>query len=270
MELDGADITHQHLFLGYRPLVVAVPAVHSREHGELILYHTSTPRPVARISLKRIGLPAMGSSHVFFTGERARSRFLPWWQWPHDRWRRWKNTRREGNVATIATEIHMTRIAYAIPRAIHLAAVGTPEHCNIFPTDLHGATKDGHYLLSLRHSGKACSQVQELGRLALFIMPLNSHREVYDLGHRHGSGLEPATAITSIDGGWKEHPRPLGAIAAKTLVVMEHADSGIHRIFRCAIEGEEVFKAGPVLAHTHASPLTWLLHRGLAPETLLR
>lgn len=270
MELGGVDVTDHHLFLGYRPLVIAASNVHAKEGGELGLFHTTSARPVARIALKRIELQSLGSSHVFFTGERARSHFLPWWQWPHDRWRRWQNARRAGNVATIAAEIDMTRIAYAVPRAIHLAVVGAPDGCNIFPTDLHGASDDGHYLLSLRHSGKACAQVQELGSLALFNMALDRHREVYDLGARHGSDPGPAASITAIDGEWNAHARPAGSLASKTLRVIDHADIGIHRIFRCVIEKEEVFRSAPLLAHTHASPLTWLARRGLVPEILLR
>jgi hypothetical protein len=187
-----------------------------------------------------------------------------------DRLRRWKNLRRAGNVAGIASEVDMTRIAYAVPREIHLAVVGPPERCNIFPTDLHGAESSGHYLLSLRHGGKACAQVQEAGSLALFRMPLACFREVYALGGRHAHGPRAAAEITAIDGAWNAWARPVGALSARSLRVLSHDDVGIHRIFRCTIEGEERFGEAPVLSHAHASPLTFLEHHGRLPAVFLR
>lgn len=267
-ELSGVDVTRDHLFLGYRPLVLAMPATGTRP-GELLLRSPLQQRPVAGITLAGIDPPGMGSDFTFLTGTRAWSRFLPWPQWPLDRIRRWRNARRHGNVATVPAEIDMTRILYALPREIHLAVVGSPDRCNIFPTDLHGELA-GRYLVSLRHTGKACTQVMEEGSFALYRMPLDLFRQVYALASRHMGDPTAALAIAAIDGSWNGHARPLGAIAARLLRVEAHADAGIHRIFRCRVEREEHFKNGPVLAHVHAAPATRLRRLGRALAVRLR
>jgi hypothetical protein len=227
-------------------------------------------RPVASIALKRIDLPGIGSNVGFFTGERPRSHFLPWPQWPLDRIRRWRNARKTGNVAHAGAEVDMTRIAYAWPREIHLAVVGDPGHCNIFPTDLHGVEGADHYLISLRHAGNACSQVIDAGSFALFRMPLERFREVYALGARHMGPFQHANEITAIQGEWNRHALPTAALSARSLRIEAHADAGIHRVIRARIEKAEAFGSGPVLAHVHAAPATWLARHGGAPDVRLR
>lgn len=267
-ELDGEDISGRHLFLGYRPLVVAVEGDRPSA-GELLLRSTHQRRTVAGILLKRIDLPGIGSGITFFTGTRAWSRFLPWSQWPLDRVRRWRNARKRGNVATVPAEIDMTRIMYAQPREIHLAVVGSPGRCNIFPTDLHGTIR-GRYLISLRHAGKACAQVMEQGSFALFQMAPDRYKDVYALAPRHMGEPTAASTIAAIDGSWNGAPRPAGAHAARRLSIGTHHDAGIHRIFQCRIDRDEKFSRGPVLAHVHASPASWLLRHGHPLEVRLR
>ena len=53
------------------------------------------------------------------------------------------------------------QIAYSIPRNISLITVGQNDRFNLFPTDLHGPVNEDHYIISLRHEGKACQQVMK-------------------------------------------------------------------------------------------------------------
>jgi hypothetical protein len=270
---NGADITHQFLFLGYRPLVIAVPRtiIGEAERTSLLLRSpfTTERASLARIALKRWWIPALGEDMAFFIGVGSSSRLQSRDERILDLLRQWRNARKSNNIRSHAGEFEMTRIAYAWPREIHLATVGPPEACNIFPTDLHGGAGDG-CLNSLRIGGKALKQVQEQKRFALFRMPLARYKEVYALAPRHVSDTTSAALITSVRRTWQGHAVPESALSGRVLLVEAFADQGIHRIMRSSIIAQELFAAGSALAHVHRMPLTWLKEQGRAPDVLLR
>jgi hypothetical protein len=266
--LSGASIDPRTiLFLGYRPLVLGLPEEVAPGDGLLTLEHGGTA--IAAIRLEEFTEKHWPGIRLF-GAMQSWQRFLPPMLEPLDRLRQRINERRAGNVTRSMLEYDRLRVAYAQPREIHLAVVGTPERCNIFPTDLHGPLGDDGYIISLRHANAVCAQLHVLGTLLLCRMALDAYKDVYQLGVRHNARLQNAESIratTSVFGG---HAVPEGTRSAILLELRAHQDLGIHRLHRFAVKERVHFSNGPVLAHAHAAPLGWLTRRKLAPEVRLR
>ena len=266
--IDGKPIDPRSLlFLGYRPLVLGLSEEVVVSEGLLKLEHSG--EAIARIELQE--LPEKHWPGIrLFGGTKTWQRFLPPMLEPWDRLRQRLNERRIGNVTRSMTEYDQLRIAYAQPREIHLAVLGSPERCNIFPTDLHGALGTDGYIISLRHANAVCKQLQERGTVLLCRMALDSYKEVYRLGARHNAAWESAASIratTSLFGG---HAVPDGTRSAMLLELRDQHDIGIHRMHRFLVKDGAHFSDGPVLAHAHAAPLGWLKRRRSEPQSFLR
>ena len=268
-KLDDAEVDPTRiLFFGYRPLILGLdhPGSPTPQFLQLDLDGTA----IARIKLVPLkGHKQLSGIHLF-GGRDPWQRFLPPWIAPLDRLRQWLNARRSSNVPLARGEYDMLRIAYAQPREIHLAVVGGPERCNIFPTDLHGPVGNDDYIISLRHANAACAQVMVQRDLLLCRMNLDRYRVVYGLARRHGADVDQATRITSINGSLAGHALPEGALSVMQLELRDHADHGIHRLLRFSVKERIHVKDGPVLAHAHAGPLGLLKRRGPAPVVLTR
>lgn len=253
------------LFLGYGPLVLGLPP--GRAGDVLELHQAASPVASMRLrALDDLRWPGM----AWKRGDAPRQRFLPAVWEPLDRLRQWINSRQRGNVTRAMKDYDLLRIAYAQPREIHLAVVGPPERCNIFPTDLHGPVGPEHYIISLRHANKACAQVQAAGRLVLCRMHLDRYRVVYGLARRHGASMEPAGTITQVNGDLFGHALPKGTLDALHLQLEDHVDAGIHRLLRFRIMDAQHVGGGAVLAHAHAAPLGLLKRSGRPVQVLLR
>lgn len=266
--VNGAAIDPQAiLFLGYRPLVLGVPAEVAPGVGWLKLEQEGNA--ITAIQLKELPEKQWPGIRLF-TGSKSWQRFLPPMLEQLDRLRQALKARRTGNVTQSMTEYDQLRMAYAQPREIHLAVVGSPDRCNIFPTDLHGALGDDGYIISLRHANAVCAQLRERGELLLCRMALDTYKDVYRLGARHNAGWENASRISSTTSHFEGHAVPDGTRSAMLLKLRDDLDIGIHRLHRFVAKERAHFSDGPVLAHAHAAPLGWMKRRGLAPPALLR
>lgn len=255
------------LFLGYRPLVLGLTEEVAPGEGWLKLERGG--KAIAAIHLKELPEKQWPGTRLF-GAMQSWQRFLPPMLEPLDRLRQRINERRAGNVTRSMLEYDQLRVAYAQPREIHLAVVGTPERCNIFPTDLHGPLGDDGYIVSLRHANAVCAQLRERGTLLLCRIALNAYKDVYQLGTRHNATWENAERIRRTVSVFAGHAVPEGTRSAMLLELQDHHDVGIHRLHRSAVKERAEFSDGPVLAHAHAVPLGWLKRRGLAPPVLLR
>ncbi len=266
--VDGASIDpHDLLFLGYRPLVLGLTGNVTLGRGVLTLGRAG--KVIASMHIEPFNSFQWQGVRLL-TGSNSTQHFLPSWLDPLDRLRQRLNERRAGNVTRSLAEYDQLRIAYAHPREIHLAVVGSPGHCNIFPTDLHGPLGNGEYVISLRHANKVCAQVEERAVVLLCRMALDSYKDVYRLGARHQAGWDPAERITATGPAFHDHAVPAGTRSAMLLELRDHHDIGIHRLFRFVVKDKIPISEGPVLAHAHAGPLGWLKRRGLAPTVLMR
>jgi hypothetical protein len=265
-----SELTQTHLFVGYSPLLLAFPAgIEHQEHKTLLF--TSTPqrsgeRPplasiIATLQLKRSS--ASGPGYVLYEGIFARHRLLsPWKQWWIDQHNRYCK-QDAGNLFLAGNRYRQVQVAYALPRAVSLICVQGPGGCNLFPTDLHGALPGAQYLISLRHGGKACEQVQAAGELLLSHMEPARAGTVYSLGKNHMQPLG-ATERFRFSGSFKGYPVPEGAVRVRRLVLEGYEDSGIHRLLRFRVAGEQAWGTGGSLAHVHAAYAAWRRKRGLA------
>ena len=285
------DVTGTHLFLGYRPLVLAIPfadadsaAARAAEvclgfqAGAFIADSTWRGFPtardsIARLHLKKIQERRMGDRLlVFYEGVRGAHRLLGPFHRFMNGWLEQLKRRPEGNVALDPNLYEQVRIAYSLPRIISLVSVDDRERMNLFPTDLHGPVGDAHYASSLRIGGRACEQVEAGRRIVISEIAADAFELAYRLGKNH---MKPAQERAAFE----LHPSPsatlgLGVPAAVTryreLEWYEHLDCGIHRVFLYRVLRDARVAGGPRLAHLHKCYAQWRADRGLSTRYLLR
>jgi hypothetical protein len=289
----AADVTQQHLFLGYKPLIIGIifPADKISEavnratqiclsfHQQPFVMNSrwagfSTDKgAVARLMLKRIYEKHLGNYRVlFYEGVYGRHSFIsPWHQFVNTQRDRLKRNT-AGNVDLPGNLHDMVRIAYAVPRIVPLITVSGGGGMNMFPTDLHGPVSPRFYISSLRIGGKANAQVDRLKKLALSYMDVNAFRQVYALGKNHMQELREADLFSCSPRRSKVYdlPLPLHATGYRELCETGSFDAGIHRIHFYEQVHDEKLQDGHTLAHIHQYYAQWRLNLGMLTNMLLR
>src|ERR1700694_404044 len=281
------DITSLHLFTGYCPLVFTffAPADSLTDlPGSMEILFTETaiktnavlPQKVALagLSLRCVHRQRAGDLTLFFyEGLHGWHRFIP----PSGQWiGRLRNrlyNRKPGNVYLPGNLHTQVQVAYALPRKICLITVGSGGWYNLFPTDLHGAAGASCYVISLRHAGKACSQVEAAGRVVLSDMDASACKKVFRLGKNH---MQPPREKAAFDFGPGESeyfhlPLPQDAVAYTELELAASFLHGIHKLLIFRVVCRETIRAGAgTLAHIHNSYATWRHKKQLPGNYLLR
>ncbi|HET7896644.1 MAG TPA: hypothetical protein VFL47_03225, partial [Flavisolibacter sp.] len=225
------DITHLHAFVGYCPVVFALPqneqlqslpvmeTVFSRERlfaGEKYRRRQA----VASLVLKKIHTQSTREGDiVYFEAVRGRHRFTsPFHQAVGQLYNRLYN-QKPGNVFLKGNLYKQVQIAYALPRKICLITVGQNGLYNLFPTDLHGPVGKSYYIVSLRAGGKACEQVMEAKKIVLSDMKAAAYKNVYRFGKNHMQPLKDASQFDFSErkSTLLQLPLPNDAIAYKEL-----------------------------------------------------
>src|SRR4030095_14386542 len=166
------DITNQHLFTGYSPLIFTLYSTSIKE-GELtekidIIFSEQSLKPneflekkdaIACLSLKMIRRQSAGDMDiVYYEAIKGEHHFLSsFYQYIIELYNRLYN-KKPGNVYLHNNLYRQVQIAYSVPRIISLITVSDCKLFNLFPTDLHGTVNEQYYISSLRHEGKACKQ----------------------------------------------------------------------------------------------------------------
>ena len=286
------DVTNTHLFLGYKPLIIALIAEAS--HPELHLTSTiclsfhnqkfkinSTwnnflmdKQSIARLELRKLSYEwILGDKKVlFYEGVKGEHQFL-------NRFNKFINRQREklskpipGNVSLPGNLIDQVRIAYATPRIISVISVGNGEMINLFPTDLHGPVGEGFYVSSLRIGGKANEQVEQLKSIVIAEIEAMNYKEVYALGKNHMKNLSSRSSFNIL----KETSElfhislPQGVLRYRELKLIKSFDYGIHRIHAFEVVNKQFFKDHSTLAHIHQYYAQWRNDNGLQTQMLLR
>ncbi|RYY97725.1 MAG: hypothetical protein EOO11_10090 [Chitinophagaceae bacterium] len=276
-ETVGPELTAAHLFVGYCPVLLALPGRLAPGDALRIVIATGAlqpgdpvpRRPLAELRLRRM---ACTGELACFEALQGAHRFLPAFRQAlidhHNRWYQ----QRAGNVFLEGNRYRQVQIAYSLPRTISLITVGDAASCNLFPTDLHGSC-GGEYLVSLRHGGMAGAQVQAAGRIHLANMAPAAYRTVYGLGKNH---MQPPRAPEALPLGPLRSPQwglpvPADAISGYELELLDSFDAGIHRLFRFRIRSQTVYaRNAGTLAHVHNVYATWRYKNGGAGNYLLR
>jgi hypothetical protein len=280
------DVTELHCFVGYCPLIIALPSGIVSKLSSATIQLIFTLRPleqnetfpekdaVGRLELRKILQQSVDDSIVsFYEGTKGHHHFLSGFHQSvirlHNRW----YGRKAGNVFLRGNLYDQVQIGYAVPRKICLITVGENGQYNHFPTDLHGQIDREYYLISLRHTGNACKQVDTSGKIVLSDMDVNSYKRVYALGKNHMQPLKERWAFdfSSNDSKNFHLPLPKEALSYKELETVSSFIAGIHKLilFRVVYE-EKINPRESTLVHIHNCYATWRNRQGIEGDYLLR
>ena len=284
---EAIDVTANHIFLGYKPLVFAIPfASDSPVVGELSdaesitidfrksdVHKNHDHKVVARMRLKRVEHSRFKETIVFFfQGVTGRHRFISRFHQLTNRMRNRLGNDREGNVGLEGNLYDQVRIAYSIPRKINVITLSDGELMNMFPTDLHGMASSNIYLGSLRIGGKANQQVEKFGAIALSQIESSDYRAAYELGKNHMQDLRSVELFHCHSKRSAKFglPLPASALQYNELKLLQSLDIGIHRIHVYEIVHSDTIKKGSPLTHIHKYYAQWRLDHHLSTEFLFR
>lgn len=280
------EITTDHVFAGYSPLIFAVSSMATEQEppGTLSIHFSNQPHQpnellkakdaLATLAFEKFHSLNMGDFNTgLYTGINGKHHFLsPFHQKVIGLSNYWFN-RKKGNVYLDNKLISQVQAAYSIPRTIALVSLGKNGLYNLFPTDLHGPVGSSHYIISLRHGGRAAAQVAECRNILLCEMDSQAYLKIYSLGKNHMKDLRPASCFpfsTTVFGSGSL-PVPISTANCRELHLKGHIDKGIHRIFQFQVTGTRLINADThILAHIHTAYATWRISKGLPGNYLLR
>ena len=276
------DITNQHLFVGYCPLVFAFQGSDLPPVLKLIFSHQllipnelyDEKDALAILELQQIKKQAAGESYIFYyEGTRGSHDFISRFHQFINRLNNdWYN-KKPGNVFLYNNLYKQVQIAYAVPRMISLITVGDNGLFNLFPTDLHGQVGEEYYIISLRVGGKACEQVEMAGKLVLSQVHAEAYKMVYGLGKNHMQELKPIQnfPFTNSLSEQFQWPLPEHTLLYRELELANSFIHGIHKILLFRItQIHQLEDESDTLVHIHNSYATWRFENGLAGNYLLR
>lgn len=280
------DVTYSHNFVGYCPLIFAFPSGLVPNFTSELLQLKFTHRPfeqneilrekdaIATLVLKKILQRNVDETIVsFYEGVKGRHHFLSGFHQSvielNNRW----YGKKPGNVFLKGNLYQQVQIGYAFPRKICLITVSQSNLFNLFPTDLHGQINEDYYVISLRHEGNACKQVDASGRIVLSDMDADSYKKVYSFGKNHMQPLKERTAF-DFSANHSEYFRlalPNGIISYKELEVVSSSIAGIHKLILFKIiHAQKVTYKNSTLVHIHNSYATWRNKQSIEGNYLMR
>lgn len=273
-------ITTQHLFIGYSPVIFAIPSIGeidlSKQSIIKIFYSISplemestVPKKdiVAILSLKKIKEQKTDNSFVYyFEGINGKHKFLsPFHQFILQLNNQLYN-KKIGNVFLEYNLYKQVQIAYAIPRVISLITVSSDNLFNLFPTDLHGQINEDYYIISLRYQGNACKQVEQAKKIVLSNVDASYYKEAYNLGKNHMQPLkEKSNFVFSEENSYTlKLPLPPNVIECRELELKDSFIHGIHKLLLFKILNHQRSQnSSTTLAHVHNAYATWRYKQGL-------
>ena len=279
------DITNEHLFTGYSPLIFTLIFSDLKEPFSKIemFFSQRSLQPndlfkkrdaLAWLSLRLIQKQKIGDNEIYYyKGIRGQHHFLSFFhQYIIGLNNQFYNRKKE-NVFLNNALYKQVQIAYSIPRIISLITVGSGGLYNLFPTDLHGPVNEQYYVSSLRHGGKACKQVENAGRIVISQVHTDVYKMAYALGKNHMQELKPKENFffsESLSSLFKL-PLPKSLLSYRELELVGSFDHGIHKLLLYKIISSQVVSKDPsTLAHIHNCYATWRHRKGLPGNYLVR
>jgi hypothetical protein len=278
------DISHIHAFVGYHPVVFAMKMEIGKMPSNLEIIFTDAKFNegariakkglLARLAIKKICNLSVGNDFLFFYEAVSGSHyFIPKFRQYIISFHNRLFQKKDGNIFLKGNLYKQVQIAYSLPRKISLITIASNNLFNLFPTDLHGPVDEDFYVISLRHNGLACAQVENLKNILLSDMNANVYREVYKLGKNHMQPLkEKHTFHFSSELSPLFHlPIPYQAVKSYELEWQSSFKAGIHNIMLFRIRNVVHFNTTfPTLAHVHNVYATWRHKNQLPGNYLLR
>jgi flavin reductase (DIM6/NTAB) family NADH-FMN oxidoreductase RutF len=279
------DITDQHLFTGYSPLILTLNSPTDQKLPDEIdiAFSQKSLQPndffkqkdaIASLSSKMIRKQAAGDTIVFYyEGIKGKHHFLSSFHQYIVGLNNNLYNKKRGNVFLNNNLYKQVQIAYAVPRIISLITVSDGKLFNLFPTDLHGPVGEQYYVSSLRHEGKASRQVEAAGRIAISQIDYRFYKTVYSLGKNHMQELKPRKSFpfSDSDSSIFKLPLPRETLYYHELELMESFVHGLHKLFLFKIaSGKAIKDERATLAHIHNTYATWRHNKRLPGNYLLR
>ena len=281
------DITNQHLFTGYSPLIFTLYSTSFNE-TELrekiyIVFSERRLKPneflekkdaIACLSLKMIRRQSAGDMDIaYYEGVKGEHHFLSsFHQYIIELYNRIYN-KKPGNVYLHKNLYKQVQIAYSVPRVISLITVSDGKLFNLFPTDLHGTVGEQYYISSLRHEGRACQQVEASGRVVVSEIHCDVYKTAYLLGKNHVQELRPKDNFPfgNNNSSVFRLALPQSALNYRELELVQSFEHGIHKFLLYKIVSKQMLSDEPAtLAHIHNVYATWRRNKGLPGNYLLR
>ena len=276
-----SEVTREHLFVGYSPIIIVLPTFQRTFPGvsiSLAFFPESqaygckiTSQPLASLDLRSLHFPTT-HTYEFFVGLRGRHHFLPLF----NRWviRTANHLYKQGpgNVFLHGNLYEQVQVAYSIPRIISLITVQDNGLRNVFPTDLHGEI-EGDYIISLRTGGKALEQVLESKSIVVAEINALSYKKVYAHGKNHmrAGRTRESFEFESEKSNLLHYDLPKGTVNYRELQLKEHYTHGIHTILIFQILNKDIIRSGiSRLSHVHSAYATWRFNNGWKDNYLLR
>ncbi len=281
------DITNYHLFVGYSPLIFALPSLYEMDlsqtedldvsFAQINLTSNDTldnKDALATIRFKKKKNQFADHKRIYFyEGQYGKHNFTNKFHQLISQLSNSLYNKKPGNVFLEGNLYQQVQIAYAIPRIISIITIAQNNLFNLFPTDLHGQIDQGHYIISLRHAGKAALQVELTKKILLTQVDPASYKTVYSLGKNHMQELKEKDKFPF--GGQAslifQIPIPQHAGEYRELELIDFFDHGIHRLFFFKILNvKKLDSQVQTLSHIHNAYATWRHNNGLSGNYLLR
>jgi len=289
------EVTHSHLFLGYKPLIIAVPVlVESKDyqtlcekeevylhfiHDNLTTDLTGNEFPlnensVAKLILRKREVKLLHEyALIVYEGVFGVHSFLNKTHQFANGVLQKLHRRPVTNVSLEGNLWDQVRIAYSVPRRISIVTVGDGSLINMFPTDLHGPIGKGYYAGSLRIGGKANEQVEKYKRVVISTVDVSSHQQSYFLGKNHMAELQEPNSFSRHEERSSNFNFPLpGSVAGyHELVLAESFDFGIHRIHIYKVVHQAMVHSNcKTLGHIHQYYAQWRIDHQLETQLFFR
>jgi len=292
----SVDITEDHVFLGYKPLVIGIPVkkdsscheafISSKEiclsFNTVGVFKQSSvkygfpvdKKSLARLTLKRIASREYGDTSSFiYEGVKGEHNFLSSFHQFTNQLRDKLKKKKDGNVGLPGNLYEQVRIAYALPRIISIITVAKDGLCNMFPTDLHGSINNEFYVGSLRHEGNACLQVEETKKIVISHVSINCFRDAYAMGKNHMQDLKPIETfkIHAAQSELFHYPLNKETLSYRELELVGSYDVGIHRLLFYKIMNSKILNSNSdTLSHIHQYYEAWRKKQGIKTDSVLR
>ncbi|HEY6505731.1 MAG TPA: hypothetical protein VIZ28_17265 [Chitinophagaceae bacterium] len=281
------DITDEHLFTGYCPLIFTLHSASANKQNLPatieIIFCPPSRQPnefpgkmdaIARLSLQLIRKQTAGPTVIaYYEGVKGEHHFVSSiHQLMTGLYNRLYN-KKNGNVFLHDNLYKQVQSAYSVPRIISLITVSNGQLYNLFPTDLHGPVNDQYYVCSLRHEGKACQQVLAAGRIVISQVYAEAYKTAYSLGKNHMQELKAKNSFPfgELVSTLFQLPLPQPVIYYRELELVESFDHGIHKLLLFKVLSRRAVNGEPAtLAHIHNVYATWRHNKGLSGNYLLR
>jgi len=279
------DITNEHLFTGYSPLIFTLISSALKEPFSNIdiFFSQRSLQPndflkkrdaLAWLSLRLIQKQKIDNNEIYYyEGIRGQHHFISFFHQYIIGLNNQVYNKKKENVFLNNDLYKQVQIAYSVPRIISLITVGSGGLYNLFPTDLHGRVNEQYYVSSLRQGGEACKQVENAGRIVISQVHSDVYKTVYGLGKNHMQKLKPKENFFfsgSLSGVFNL-PLPKSLLSYRELELAECFEHGIHKLLLYKIiSSQAVNKELSTLAHIHNCYATWRYNKGLPGNYLFR